>query len=356
MQFIKNTFFYPPSTRRAMLHPMAIAVLGTLAVSASAQTAPNPATTSANKNTATNEEKNTDKWPSQPVKIIVPYAAGGTTDIAARIMAVEFSKRWGQPVLVDNKPGASTQIGTDLVAKSKDGHTLLMTASPFAVNPALFDKLPYDTYKDFAPITLVVRNGLFLVTGSAQPYNSLKDLIAAGKGGNTVSIASPANGSMAHMTAELVADMQKLSLLHVPYRGTPPAMVDVVGGQVQFMFDNPSSSLPLIKDGKLKALAYTGPRRSKAMPHVPTMSEAGIPNFETVNWFGLLAPSSMPDAVLNRIAKDSTAILALRPIVERFASEGVEVGGISREAFGGFLALETVKWARTIKARNIKAD
>jgi tripartite-type tricarboxylate transporter receptor subunit TctC len=344
MPFIKHTPSHTASTRRAILCPLTIAALGLLAINASGQTAQNPA------------DKGAEKWPSQPVKIIVPYAAGGTTDIAARIMAVEFSKRWGQSVLVDNKPGASTQIGTDLVAKSKDGHTLLMTASPFAVNPALFEKLPYDTYKDFAPITLVVRNGLFLVTGATQPYNSVKDLVAAGKNGNTVSIASPANGSMAHMTAELIADTQKLSLLHVPYRGTPPAMVDVIGGQVQFMFDNPSSSLPLIKDGKLKALAYTGPRRSKAMPNVPTMAEAGIPNFETVNWFGLLAPSSMPEAVVNRIARDSTAILALRPIVERFASEGVEVGGISREAFGGFLALETVKWARTIKARNIKAD
>ena len=295
-------------------------------------------------------------WPTQTVKIIVPYAAGGTTDIAARIMAGEFSKRWGQSVLVDNRPGASTQIGTDLVAKSKDGHTLLTTASPFAVNPALFAKLPYDTYKEFAPITLVVRNGLFLVTGANQPYTSLKDLIAAGKGGNTVSIASPANGSMAHMTAELVADQQKLSLMHVPYRGTPPAMVDVIGGQVQFMFDNPSSSLPLIRDGKLKALAYTGPRRSKAMPSVPTMSESGMPNFETVNWFGLLAPSSLPEAVVARIAKDSTSILAMRPIVDRFAKEGVEVGGISREAFGAFLALETIKWAKIINTRNIKAD
>lgn len=143
-------------------------------------------------------------------------------------------------MIVDNKPGASTQIGTDLVAKSKDNHTLLLTASPFAVNPALFSKLPYDTYKDFAPITLVVRNGLFLVTSGDQPFNSVQDLIEAGKGDKTVSIASPANGSMAHMVAELVADTQKLNLLHVPYKGTPPALTDVVGKQVQFMFDNPS--------------------------------------------------------------------------------------------------------------------
>jgi tripartite-type tricarboxylate transporter receptor subunit TctC len=295
-------------------------------------------------------------WPTQAVKIVVPYAAGGTTDIAARILGVELSKRWGQPVLIDNKPGASTQIGTDLVAKSQDGHTLLMTASPFAVNPALFAKLPYDTYKDFAPITMVVRNGLFLVTGAQQPFGAFKDLVAAGKGNNTVSVASPSNGSMGHMTAELIADTLQLNLLHVPYKGTPQALADVAGGQVQFLFDNPSSSLPLIKSGRLKALAYTGPRRSKALPDVPTVAESGLPNFQAVNWFGLLAPSAMPQAALNRIEKDATQLLAKREIVDRFAQEGVEVGGISSQAFGAFLAVETIKWAKIIKVRNIKAD
>lgn len=294
-------------------------------------------------------------WPTQAVKIIVPYAAGGTTDIAARILASELSKKWGQPVLVDNKPGASTQIGTDLVAKSKDGHTLLMTASPFAVNPTLYAKLPYDTYKDFKPVTLVVRNGLFLVTSGKQPFANVKDLIEAGKGDKTVSIASPANGSMAHMVAELVADTQKLNLLHVPYRGTPPALVDVVAGQVQFMFDNPSSSLPLIKDGKLKALAYTGPKRSKAMPNVPTVSES-IPGFEAINWFGMLAPSAMEDKLLDRIARDANDVLKKKEVVERFTSEGVEIGGIPREAFGAFLAVETVRWAKIVRSRNVKPD
>ena len=297
----------------------------------------------------------TPTWPTQPVKIIVPYAAGGTTDIAARILAAELSKKWGQPVLVDNKPGASTQIGTDQVAKSKDGHTLLMTASPFAVNPTLFAKLPYDTYKDFKPVTLVVRNGLFLVTGGKQSYANIKDMVDAGKGEKSVSIASPANGSMAHMVAELMADQHKFNLLHVPYRGTPPALTDVVAGQVQFLFDNPSSSLPLIKDGKLKALAYTGAKRSKALPNVPTVAEA-FPGFEALNWFGMLAPSAMEDKLLDRIARDANEVLKKKDVVERFTSEGVEIGGIPREAFGAFLAVETIRWAKIIRARNIKAD
>jgi tripartite-type tricarboxylate transporter receptor subunit TctC len=297
----------------------------------------------------------TPAWPTQPVKIIVPYAAGGTTDIAARILANELSKKWGQPVLVDNKPGASTQIGTDQVAKSKDGHTLLMAASPFAVNPTLFAKLPYDTYKDFKPVTLVVRNGLYLVTGGKQPYANIKDLVDAGKGDKSVSIASPANGSMAHMVAELLADQHKFNLLHVPYRGTPPALTDVVAGQVQFLFDNPSSSLPLIKDGKLKALAYTGAKRSKALPNVPTVAET-FPGFEALNWFGMLAPSAMDDKLLDRIARDTNEVLKKKEVVERFTSEGVEIGGIPREAFGAYLAVETIRWAKIVRARNIKAD
>jgi tripartite-type tricarboxylate transporter receptor subunit TctC len=294
-------------------------------------------------------------WPTQAVKIVVPYAAGGTTDIAARLVGVELSKRWGQPVIVENKPGASTQIGTDFVAKSKDGHTLLMTAAPFAVNPSLFDKLPYNTFGDFKPVTLVVRNGLFLVTAAEQRFNSVADLIAAGKGNNTVSVASPSNGSMGHMVAELIADINKLNLLHVPYRGTPPALADVAGGQVQFLFDNPSSSLPLIKSGKLKALAYTGYKRSKSLPDVPTVGET-IPGFEALNWFGMLAPSTMPDAQIKKLADDLNLVLRNRDLVERFAKEGVEVGGISREAFGAFLAAETVRWAKVIRARNIKPD
>jgi tripartite-type tricarboxylate transporter receptor subunit TctC len=297
----------------------------------------------------------TPTWPTQPVKIVVPYAAGGTTDIAARILAAELSKKWGQPVLVDNKPGASTQIGTDQVAKSKDGHTLLMTASPFAVNPTLFAKLPYDTYKDFKPVTLVVRNGLFLVTGGKQSYANVKDLVEAGKGDKSVSIASPANGSMAHMVAELLADQYKFNLLHVPYRGTPPALTDVVAGQVQFLFDNPSSSLPLIKDGKLKALAYTGAKRSKALPNVPTVAET-FPGFEALNWFGMLAPSAMEDTLLDRIARDANEVLKKKEVVERFTSEGVEIGGIPREAFGAFLAVETIRWAKIVRTRNIKSD
>jgi tripartite-type tricarboxylate transporter receptor subunit TctC len=294
-------------------------------------------------------------WPTQAVKIVVPYAAGGTTDIAARILAADLTKKWGQPVIVDNKPGASTQIGTDLVAKSKDGHTLLLTAAPFAVNPALYAKLPYDTYKDFKPVTLVVRSGLFLVTGANQTFRSVADMVREGKTEKAISVASAGNGTMSHMSAELAADMQSFKMLHVPYRGSGPALPDVISGQVQFFFDNPSSTLPLIKDGKLRALAYTGPKRSKALPNAPTVAET-IPGFEAINWFGLLAPSGMDDKLLDRIAREANEVLKRKDVADRFASEGVEIGGIPREAFGAFLAVETVRWAKIIRTRNIKPD
>jgi tripartite-type tricarboxylate transporter receptor subunit TctC len=328
-------------------------ITSAFAASAAAQIA-NPRTTLAAA-PAANTAAPAPAWPTQTVKIIVPYAAGGTTDIAARILAVELSKKWGQPVIVENKAGAATQIGTDAVAKSKDGHTILLTAAPFAVNPSLYAKLPYDTFKDFKPITLVVRSGLFLVTGGNQPYKSIADFAAEGKTEKGINVASAGNGTMSHMTAEVVADAQKLNMQHVPYRGSGPALPDVVSGQVQFFFDNPSSTLPLIKDGKLKALAYTGAKRSKALPNVPTVSET-FPGIETINWFGMLAPSAMDDKLLDRIAKDTNDVLKKKEIVERFTNEGVEIGGIPREAFGAFLAVETIRWAKIVKARNIKPD
>ncbi len=295
-------------------------------------------------------------WPTQTVKIVVPYAPGGAVDIIARLMAQELALKWGQAVIVDNKPGAGTQIGTDFTAKSRDGYTLLMTAAPFTVNPGLFTKMPYDTFKDFVPVALAARSGLFLVTSSKQTFSSVKDLIEEGKSVKGMTVASPGNGSMSHMAAELTSDLQKLNMTHAPYRGTPQAQTDVIGGQVQFMFDNPSTALPLIKDGKFKALAYTGSRRSKALPNVPTMAEAGVTGFEAINWFGLVAPSTMSVEAIDRIAADCNTVLRKREIIERFAKEGVETGGIPREAFGAFLAVETIKWAKIIKSRNIKPD
>jgi tripartite-type tricarboxylate transporter receptor subunit TctC len=295
-------------------------------------------------------------WPSQTVKIVVPYVPGGTTDIAARVLAPELSKIWGQQVVVDNRAGAATQIGTDLVAKSRDKHTILLTAAPYVMNPSLFAKLPYDTAKDFMPVTLVVRSGLFLVANPNSPFKTVADVVKGGKDAKGVSMANSGNGSMGHMSAELLADMQKINVTNIPYRGSGQALTDLVGGQVPLMFDNPSSSLPFIRDNKLIPLAYSDRKRSKALPNVPTMAEAGIAGFETVNWFGLFAPSDMGDAIADKIQADVAFVLRKREIIERFSKEGVEVGGISRESFNAFLAVEQMRWNRIIKSRNIKPD
>lgn len=295
-------------------------------------------------------------WPSQTVKIVVPYVPGGTTDIAARVLAPELSKIWKQQVVIENRAGAATQIGTDAVAKARDKHTILLTAAPYVINQSLFAKLPYEPAKDFLPVTLVVRSGLFLVANPNSPYKTVADVVKGGKEAKGLSMANAGNGSMGHMSAELLADMQKLNITNVPYRGSGQALTDLVGGQVPLMFDNPSSTLPFIKDNKLVPLAYSDRKRSKALPNVPTMAEAGIAGFETVNWFGMFVPSDMGDALADKVQADVAYVLRKREIIERFGSEGVEVGGISRESFGAFLAIEQLRWNRIIKARNIKPD
>jgi tripartite-type tricarboxylate transporter receptor subunit TctC len=314
------------------------------------------ATTSACLITALPALTQAQTWPSQTVRIVVPFVPGGTTDIAARVLAPELSKIWKQPVVVDNRAGAASQIGTDFVAKSRDKHTILLTSAAFGVNPSLFAKLPYDTNKDFLPVTLVVRNGLVLVTSPNSPYKSVADVIKAGKDAKGVSMANAGNGGVGHMSAEVLADMQKLNVTNVPYRGSGQALTDVMSGQVALMFDNPSSVLPLIKDNKLVPLAYTDRKRSKALPNVPTMDESGIASFETVNWFGMFVPTDTGDPIADKIQADVAFVLRKREIVDRFNSEGVQVGGISRESFSGFVAVEQARWSRIVKSRNIKPD
>lgn len=294
-------------------------------------------------------------WPTQAVKIVVPFPAGGAVDLTARVVAAGLAQKWGQSVVVDNRPGAATLIGTDLVAKSTDGHTLLLTSAAFAINPALLPKLPYDSKAAFIPITLVVRSGLVLVTGARSPYKSIDDLLAAGKTAQGVSVASAGNGTIGHMSAELVADMTGLKLVHIPYKSTPQAQTDVISGQVQFMFDNPSTALPMIKDGRLRALAYSGKTRSKALPDIPTVADT-VPGFDTVNWFGLMAPANLPPAAVARLARDTSDVLKRAEVVEHFKKEGVEVGGIAPEVFSAFLAVESSKWARIIRSRKIQPD
>ncbi|MGP1614713.1 MAG: Bug family tripartite tricarboxylate transporter substrate binding protein, partial [Pollutimonas bauzanensis] len=240
-------------------------------------------------------------WPTRQVRIIVPYGPGGIADISARSIAQKMAENTGQPFVVENKPGADTRIGTEYVARmSGDSHILLLGGGGFAVNNALFDKLPYDTASDFIPVGLVVSNPLLLVTGIQQPYANLGELIAAAKNGETITLASGGNGTLSHMSMELLSAAMGAPITHVPYKGGSAHTSDVVGGRVTGIFENPSSALPVLRAGRYKAIAITSAARNPAMPDVPTVAESGAADFEVVNWFGLFAPAGVPEAAVER--------------------------------------------------------
>lgn len=304
-------------------------------------------------------------WPSRPVRILVPFAAGGTTDLLARALAPELQKAFGQPFIVDNKPGAGGNTGSAEVAKSTDGHTILMgTVGTHGINQALYPKLPYDPIKDFTPITLVasVPNVLVLNPGKAQQYgiNSVADLIKAAKANpGKLNMASSGNGTSIHLAGELFKTMTGTFMLHFPYRGSGPALIDLMGGSTDLMFDNLPSALPHIKSGKLKAIAVTSAKRSEAMPDLPTIEEAGGPSlkgYEASSWFGLLAPSSMPADQVQRLQRETAKALATPALKERLASQGAVASGNSSAEFAALIAKETKKWAQVVKVSGAKVD
>ncbi|MBY4896502.1 tripartite tricarboxylate transporter substrate binding protein [Cupriavidus sp. AU9028] len=296
-------------------------------------------------------------WPTKPVRIIVPYAPGGIADISARATAQQLQAITGQTFIVDNRPGADTRIGTEYVAKQPaDGYTLLLAGGGFAVNNSLFDKLPYDTAKDFEPVAMVVSNPLLLVIGSVQPIKTVADLKAAAGKDKGVTLASGGKGTLSHMSMELFASATKLPISHVPYRGGSAHTADVVSGLVTGIFENPSSALPMIEAGKYRAIAVTSAQRNPAFPQVPTMQEAGTPNFDVINWFGLFLPAGVPADTAEKIRGAVAQALANPQLKQRFAKEGVTVGGPAGKAFGKFVADETRRWGDIIRARGIRAD
>ncbi len=305
-------------------------------------------------------------WPSKPVRIVVPFAAGGTTDILARAIAPELQRAFGQPFVVDNKPGAGGNNGAAEVAKAPgDGYTLLMgTVGTHAINPALYPKMPYDHVKDFAPVTLVagVPNVVVMNPASAQKYavNNLADLIRAARANpGKLNVASSGNGTSIHLSAELFKSLTGTFMLHLPYRGSGPALIDLLAGNVDLMFDNLPSALPHIKSGKLKALAVTSGQRSGALPDVPTVAEAGgllLKNYEASSWFGLLAPAGTPAEVVSRIQQETAKALAAPAIKERLLAQGAIPSGITPAEFATFIAAETRKWAQVVKASGAKVD
>jgi tripartite-type tricarboxylate transporter receptor subunit TctC len=305
-------------------------------------------------------------WPARPVRIVVPFAAGGTTDILARALAPELQKAFGQPFVVDNKPGAGGNNGAAEVAKATgDGHTLLMgTVGTHAINASLYPKMPYDHVKDFVPITLVagVPNVLVMNPANAQRLgvNSVPDFIKALKANpGRINMASSGNGTSIHLAGELFKTMTGTFMVHIPYRGSGPALIDLMGGTMDVMFDNLPSALPHIRSGKLKALGVTSAQRSAALPDLPTIAEAGGPTlkgFEASSWFGLLAPAGTPADIATRIQVETARAIATPALKERLQAQGAIPGGMPPAEFVRFIDAETKKWARVVKASGAKVD
>ncbi|MBE7419783.1 MAG: tripartite tricarboxylate transporter substrate binding protein [Ideonella sp.] len=305
-------------------------------------------------------------WPARPVRIVVPFPAGGTTDIIARAIAPDLQHAFGQPFVVENKPGAGGGTGTTEVAKAApDGYTLLMgTVGTHAINASLYPKLAYDHVKDFAPVTLCagVPNVLVLNPAFAQKQriDSVADLIRAARATpGRFNVASSGNGTSIHLAAELFKTMTGTYMLHLPYRGSGPALIDLIAGNVDLMFDNLPSALPHIKAGKLKALAVTSAVRSAALPDLPTIAEAGgavLKGYEASSWFGLLAPAHTPVEIITRVQQEVAKSLAGGPVKERLQSLGAIPSGNTPAEFARYIDAETKKWARVVKASGAKVD
>ena len=301
----------------------------------------------------------TAPFPSKPVRIVVPFPAGGPLDTTGRVLAQELSKAWGQSVVVDNRPGAGGNIGADLVAKSApDGYTVVMGAlSTHAVNPSLYPSMPYDAVRDFAPITLVAVTPNVLVVNPSLPVNSVKELVAYAKANpNKLSFGSGSNGSAGHLAGELFKVDTGTDVVHVPYKGAAPAMQALLAGDTQFMFDNLASAMPQVKAGKLRALAVTTAKRSSLAPELPTMAEAGLAGFDISTWFGLLAPAGTPPEVIVRWNADVVKILRSPEMRERMVAQGAEPAPTTPAEFAAFIATELPKYAKIVKASGAKVD
>jgi tripartite-type tricarboxylate transporter receptor subunit TctC len=298
-------------------------------------------------------------YPTKPIRLVVPFPAGGTTDIIARAVSQRLTETLGQAVVVDNRPGAGGNIGAELVAKSPpDGYTLLMgTVGTHAINPGLYAKMPYDHVRDFAPVILVAGVPNVLVVPAALPVNSVQELIAYAKANpGKLNFASSGAGTSIHLSGEMFKTITGVNIAHVPYKGSAPALQDLVGGQVQMMFDNLPSSLALIKGGKLKALAVTSAQRSAALPDVPTMIESGLAGFEASSWFGILAPAGTPKDVIAKLSGEVAKWLATPEAKEKMAAQGAIPAGLMPDEFTRHIATETVKWQKVVKDSGAKVD
>lgn len=296
-------------------------------------------------------------YPDKPVRMVVPYAAGGSTDVVARALGHELTRLWGQPVVIDNRPGASTIIASEIVARSApDGYTLLVTTTSFTIVPSLTAKLPYHPDRDFEPITLLNTTPLVLVVNPSVPARSVKELIALARARpGALNFGSAGSGGSNHLAGELFNTMAGVKMVHVPYKGNAPALNDLVGGHVDVVFNGLISAIPLIKAGKLRPLAVTSLSRAAVLPEVPTLDEAGLKGFRAVAWNALSAPARTPKAVIAKISADVRKVLRTPEVLERLKAEGSDPVGNSPEQFAAFMRDETATWKRVIELAGIEA-
>jgi tripartite-type tricarboxylate transporter receptor subunit TctC len=296
-------------------------------------------------------------WPSKPLRYIVPFPPGAFNDTLARTLAAELPKSLGQPVVVENRPGGNTIIATEMAARSPaDGYTLFGAALPFSVIQSMY-KTSFDVTKDFAPITLAGVTPNLLVANTGAPYNNVRELIAYARANpGKINYATPGNGTSNHLSMELFKSMTKTFMTHIPYKGSAPAVTDMIAGQVDTMFDNTPNVLPHVRSGRLKALAISSRTRAASAPEIPTVDEAGVPGYEVNVWFGVLTVAGTPPEIVRRLHSEITKILLSGEVKDRFANTGVEVVAGTPEHFAKFLRTEVDRWAKVVKDAGIKAD
>jgi tripartite-type tricarboxylate transporter receptor subunit TctC len=295
-------------------------------------------------------------YPIAPLRIVVPFTPGGGTDILARLIAQKLNESWGQPVVVDNRPGASGTVGTAFVAKAAaDGHTLLIVPAGYAGNPGLYKKLPYDHTRDLAPVSWLASGPLTLVVHPSLPAKSVRELIALARARpGEINFGTSGAGTLPHLSAELFNSMSGVKMVHIPYKGAGAAITDVMAGRVPIYFMNILQSLSLIKAGKLRALGVTTPERTPIAPEIPTIAEAGLKGYDMTNWYGLLVPAATPRDAVAKLSAEVARILKLPELTNRLADDGMTVVASTPERFAEFLARETEKFTRVIEAAGIK--
>jgi tripartite-type tricarboxylate transporter receptor subunit TctC len=299
-----------------------------------------------------------ERWPSKPIRIVVPYPPSGPTDTTARVIAPRMSEALGRQIVIDNRSGANTLIGTEMVAKAPpDGHTLLMVTSTISINPSTYKKLPYDTLRDLLPVTMVVSTPFMLIVHPSLPVKTPVDLfrLAKARPGHLL-YPSSGVGSANHLAIALLSRMAGVETTHVPYKGTAQWMTDIVAGQMHFAMTNPIASLPLAKVNKVRLLATSGSRRLQLMPEVPTIAETAIPGYEAGNWHGMFAPAGTPQEIVNRLHAEVAKALAAPDIEARFVESGAHVGGTSPERFSAFFRSEVAKWAKAVKVAGVTTE